>query len=116
VVDHPTPTWKPGTKRVDGKPTPGANGTQGGAQGGQTVPAGFDLPGVSGIRDLAIISAALLGGVALIALGAAATTQRAVKSSGVTDDLQTAATFLPQRRAAAAATTATKTTTPKGTP
>jgi hypothetical protein len=99
-VNAGTPTWDPNSKRVGGKVVGGTGGQQ----------SGVTLPGVTGIRNLAITGAALLGGVALIALGAAATIQRGVSKSGPDkDDLLAAASFLPQGRAAAAAAGAAKT-------
>lgn len=88
-VNSPASTWTdkprvPGSGGAGGRAggpggsgsTGGRNGRQNGAQGGQVVPAGFVGDVSGGIRDLAVVGAALLGGVALIALGTAATTQK----------------------------------------
>ena len=105
VVETPTPTWKPGQT---------STGSGGGLTGsGSPVHPVAAVPGVGGfldgsaIRDVAVTGAALLGGAALVALGAAALAAKGIKSNmpDTSDALQALqAVPLPQAKAATIAT------------
>ena len=121
VVDQPTPTWKP--NKVGNA---GAGSGHGGGGRGVGLTQGIGVPGLpdgDAIRDMAVTGAALLGGVALIAVGFAAVAAKGIKKHAgeTTEVAMTAAQFMPQGKAATAASgaataaQASKTTpTPKG--
>ncbi|KAB2809302.1 hypothetical protein F9L07_19880 [Pimelobacter simplex] len=117
-VDNPpsSSTWS--AKWTPDRPGSGPRGA-GGPRSASTGPGStgaanvglIGIPGLdelaAGVRGLAITGAALLGGAALIALGAAATVQHQTRKSGPsTDDAAKVAAVVPQGRAVTAAATA----------
>lgn len=107
VVDQPTPTWKPNKAGNTGAGG-GSGHASGGGGRGVGLTQGIGVPGLPDgdtIRDMAVTGAALLGGVALIALGFAAVAAKGIKkhSGEATEAAMTAAQFMPQGKAATAA-------------
>lgn len=112
TVSTPSSTWS--TKPTPANPSGGRSSSVSGNVSAQPVGLVSSAAGkvAENVRGVAIIGAALLGGVVLIALGVAATASKGAKSSDL-DGAELALNLTPQGRAATAAGLATST---KGTP